>query len=142
MVDEKTIATKMKDGWIKSSMFIEVLATNEEFARSALEKHVEKMSREDQVIIYKKDYGEVKKSDKPPRGVQEAYSAIVQLEMVTESYEKLVYLAMNYGPTSIEILEPEKVVLDGWQAQGIVNSVADMMHKFAAIGVGGVVINT
>ena len=37
---------RLGDGWIKSTMIIEVLAITKEAAESALEKHVEKMEND------------------------------------------------------------------------------------------------
>ena len=47
---------------------------------------------------------------------------------------------MHYGPSSVEIIEPKMVNLKLGEAQGILNSIGDMLHKFVAAGVGGVVI--
>ena len=145
-MDEKDVQEKvkkrMKDGWIKSSMFIEVLAVSEKASRDALDNLLEKMGREDKTFIYKKSFKETKKVDNPLPEVPVGYSSLLEIELLTENYEKLVYLAMNYGPSSIEILEPEKIKLDHWEAQGIVNSIADIIHKFAAMGIGGVVVKT
>ncbi len=141
ITDEK-IAKKMKEGWIKSLMMIEVMAVSKEFAESALKKHIEKMEKEKKTIIYKKDFKETNKVKKPFPNIDVAYSQIVELELITETYEQLVVLAMNYGPSSIEILEPEHIKIDMGEAQGILNSIADVIHKFAARGSGGIIINT
>jgi len=131
-----------KDGWIRSWMMIEVLAVTENAAKSALEKHVEKMRREKKTIIYRKEFHEIKKVEKPIPQIETAYSNVVELELITETYDQLVYLVMNYGPSSIEILEPEKLQIDMGEAQSILNSLAEMIHKFVAAGIGGIVINT
>lgn len=133
---------RMKDGWIRSTVMIEVLASSESAARSALEKHVEKLSKEDKTIVYMRDYKEIQKVDNPTPRIKEAFSNVVELEMVNETYEKLVYISMIYGPSSIEILEPDILRVDAGDAQNILNSVADIIHRFAAAGVGGLVVNT
>jgi hypothetical protein len=139
---EDQVKKKLKDGWIKSWMMIEVLAVDKETTKKSLEEHVKKMEREKKTIIFKKDFKEIQKLENPLPNIEEAYSNVVELELLTENFEKLVYLAMNYAPSSIEILEPEKIHIDMGEAQGIVVSVADMLHKFARAGVGGVVINS
>ncbi len=138
---EEKVKKKLKDGWIKSWMMIEVLAVTEEAAKSALEKHVERMEREDKTIVYKKDFKEIQKVESPQPNIKAAYSHVVELEVLTENYDKLVYLVMSYAPSSVEILEPEYIKMDAGEAQGILNSVAEMLHKFAAAGLGGVMIN-
>lgn len=143
--DEKTmekVKKKLKDGWIKLTMIIEVLAVSSEAAKSALEKHVKSMEEEEGVIIYGKEWQKVREMDKPLPNIEKGFSTMVELEMLTVNYEKLVFLVMNYGPSNIEILEPDPIKLDLGQAQGIVISVADMLHKFAQMRVGGIVVKS
>jgi len=132
---------KLKEGWIQSVMMIEVLAVSEETAKKSLEEHVVKMGKEKRTLISRKDFKEIRKEKSPFPNIEEAYSNVVELEVLTENFETLVYLAMNYAPTSIEILKPEKITLDLGEAQGVVVSVSDMLHKFAKAGAGGVIIN-
>ena len=134
-----------KDNWLRASMMIEVLAKTEEATRSALEQHVESMAKEKMVIMYKKDYSEIQRIENPLRNrpeIKEAFSYLVEVEMAVKRYESLISIVMSYGPSSVEILEPNKLQLDLGEAQGIVNSVGDLMHKFIAAGVGGVVIKS
>ena len=144
-LNEEDVKKRVKDGWIKSWMMIEVMAASEEAARSALEKHVEAMGKEDKTIINKKDFKDIKKVENPlPRNpeIKEAYSNIAEIEILTQNFDRLVYLVMNYGPSAIEILEPEKLSMDAGEAQGILTSIGMLLHKFAAVGVGGVVVKT
>ena len=132
-----------KDGWIRATMMVEILAVTEEAAKHALEKHVEGLSKEKQVMLYKKDFSELTKLQNPlPRNpnIKEAFSQVVDLECAVQRYEDLIQIVMHYGPSSMEILEPGKIKLELGEAQGIMNSLADMIHKFVAAGVGGVVI--
>lgn len=143
-MDDKTrkkIEQRMKDGWIKSIAMIEVLAVNEEAARESLEKHVERMEKEEHSMIIKKDFRKVEKVQNPHPRIKEAYSNVVEVEMITQNYDKLVYMIMAYAPSSVEILEPSHIKLDMGEAQAVLNSVAEMIHKFAAAGLGGVIIS-
>lgn len=135
---------KMKEGWIKAWMMIECLAINPDAAKSALETHVRKMGNEKKIIIYKQDFKKMQELEKPLRGknIEKAYSLVVEIELVSENFETLVFLVMNYGPSALEILEPENLKMDAGEAQGILNSISDMVHRFAAVGAGGVVVQT
>lgn len=135
---------KVREGWIRAWMMIECLAVTPQAAKSALETHVRKMGNEDRIVIYRRDYKKMKEVMKPFRNkdIEKAYSYVVEMEMVSETFEKLVYLVMNYAPSALEILEPENLKMDAGEAQGILNSLSDMVHRFAAVGVGGVVVQT
>lgn len=133
---------KLKEGWIKSTMMIEVLAVTEEAAKESLEKHISRMEKEEKAIIYKKNFKKIDKVKNPIPRIKEAYSNVVELELLTQNYDKLVYMVMTYVPSSVEILEPGHIKMDMGEAQGVLNSIAELIHKFAAAGIGGVIIGT
>ncbi|MBI4019946.1 MAG: hypothetical protein HY367_01330 [Candidatus Aenigmarchaeota archaeon] len=140
---EEKVKKRIKDGWIRTWMMIEVLAVTEEAAKTALQKHVEMMDRETaRSMIYKKHFKEAQKVEKPIPHIESAYSLVVEIEMVAQDFETLAYLVMNYAPSAVEILEPDTVKMDVGEAQGILNSLAEMVHKFAAAGVGGIIVKT
>lgn len=130
----------MRSGGIRSWMMIEVLAVTESAARQALENHLKNMEREKGIIIVKKEFRKPVEVSNPLQNIEKGYSHIVELEAVAKNYESLINIVMNYAPSSIEILEPEKLEMDIGEAQGILNSIADMMHKFARAGIGGVIV--
>jgi hypothetical protein len=132
---------KVKEGWIRSTMMIEVLAVNKDSAKSALEGHVKKMEMVKTSHIYKKDFKGFIEVEKPFPNIDKAYSYVVELEMVSKNFEALIFMVMNYAPSSVEILEPKELKVDIGQAQSTLISISEMMHKFARAGLGGVVIN-
>ena len=135
------VKKKLKDGWIKSWMMIEVIAVNKETADESLKNHLERMKKENKTIIIKEDFKGVQDVENPLPDVEKGYSQVVEIELLTQNYEQLMFLTMNYGPSALEILEPDNIKMDLGEAQGILNSISDMIHRFAAAGVGGVVIN-
>lgn len=142
MATPEEAVKRLRDGWIHSLLMIEVLAVNEEAAVQSLAQHVAKLEKEKQVLVVKKEFKEVRAIEKPLPTVERGYSTLVVLEVLTETFEKLAYLAMIYAPSSIEILHPTKITLDQGEAQGIVVSIAEMIHNFARSGMGGVVIRS
>jgi hypothetical protein len=142
-MDRKTeglIKKRLKDGWIRSSMMIEVLAATKEAAESSLKKHIESLEKEKIAFVYKKDFKDVRESSHPYDRSKKAYSNLVEVELLTPKFESLLVIVMNYGPSSVEILEPETIELNIGEAQGILNSVSEVLHTFAARGVGGVLV--
>ena len=98
------------------------------------------MESDKRVKAYKKDFSEVKKVENPMVGVKEGWSQVIKMEMVAKRFDELVGFVIDFGPSSIEILEPKKFTTEMGEAQMILNSVAEMIHRFAAAGVGGVVV--
>ncbi len=132
---------KMKDGWIKSWMMIEVMAVSEDAAKTALEKHVGKMESEKAAFLYGKKYGEIKDVENPLPNVAKGYSYVVEFEILTQNLDRLMTIVMNYGPSSVEILEPNEIKIPVGEAQGVLNSVSAMMHKFASQS-GGIIVSS
>ena len=142
---EKADKKVSKDGWLRAAMMIEVLAANRDAAKSALEKHVDSLAGHKQVILYKREYSDIEKIENPlPKrpDIKEAYSYVVEVECALHRYEDLIAAVMTYGPSSVEILEPSSLKLELGEAQGIVNTIADMIHKFVAAGVGGIIVKS
>lgn len=134
------VQKKIKNGWIRAWMMIEVVAITPEAAKEALEKHVDKLEKEKKSMIYKKKYHKSDKIKANFANATEAYSLVVEIEMISQDFDHLFFIVLNYAPSSIEILEPEKYVMDAGEAQGILNSLSDILHRFAASRDGGIVI--
>lgn len=132
---------KVKEGWVRSTMMVEVLAITKDAAKNALEKHVKNMEKVKTSSIYKKDFKDFIEVKNPFPNVEKAYSQIVELELVSKSFEALLYLVMSYAPSSVEILEPKELKLDMGEAQSILVTTAEMIHRFARAGLGGVLVN-
>ena len=133
---------KVKEGWIKSWMMIEALAVSEDAVKSALEKHVKKMALEKNVMVSRRDFKKIERIEKPLPNIEEAYSGVVELEVLAQNYDNLVTIVMNYAPSAVEILEPKKISIDAGEAQGILNSLSDLIHRFVGMTRGAVMVDT
>ncbi|MFQ6009691.1 MAG: hypothetical protein ACE5J7_01040 [Candidatus Aenigmatarchaeota archaeon] len=140
MITEAEAREKVDGGWIRAWLAFEALAISEEVTKKSLESLFNKMEADKKVKVYKKDFSEVKKVENPMPGVKEGWSQVINMEMVVKRFDELVNFVIEYGPSSIEILEPKKLITEMGEAQIILNSVAEMIHRFAAAGVGGVVV--
>jgi hypothetical protein len=129
---ENAVKKRLKEGWIKSWVMIEALAVSEDTAKSAIEKLVEKMEGEKNVMVFDKDLKGIKKVEDVNPKIPQAFSQVIEFHMLTPNYDKLVYMIMNYGPSAVEILEPKEIRMDQGEAQGILNSISTMIHRFAA----------
>jgi hypothetical protein len=138
----KLAEKRAKENWIKSTMIIEVLAISKEAAQSALKKHVDKMEEEENTMVLDKRFHETQEVKEPAPHIEKAYSQIVDVDFLTKDFDQLVRVVVSYAPSSIEILEPEKIRMDMGEAQGILNSIAEIIHRFAQAGLGGVMVSS
>jgi hypothetical protein len=136
------VKKRLKDGWLKAWIAVEVVAVTPEAADSSLRKHMEKMGKEEFCLMYKQEFKEPEKVPHPFERGKDAYSQVVEAELVARRFEDLVFLVLNYAPSSIEILEPSEIRLKLGEAQGVLNSISELIHKFALSQAGGVMIST
>jgi hypothetical protein len=141
-MSDDNVQKKLKEGWIKSWMMIEALGITDAAVKSALENHIRKLGLEKNVIIAKKDFKNVEKVKKPFENIKTAYSGVVELEVLTKDYDKLVFIVLNYAPSAIEVLEPKRISMDAGEAQGILNSLAELIHRFVSMTRGGIMVDT
>lgn len=142
---EDKAAKLLAKGWIKAWMLFEAQAAAKNTAQEALKKHLGKMhSNESDVRVLKENFTSIEEMDAPEalkqHGIQKLFSQVAETIVLTRNFEALVNIMMNYGPSVIEVLAPSEIKLTMRDAQNTLASVADMMHKFAAAGLGGMVI--
>jgi hypothetical protein len=139
MITKEAADEKVKEGWIRSWLIFEVLAVNEEVTKSSLESLIARLDDDKKCRLYKKEFGEMKKVEKPMKNIDVAYTLISEVELITKNFDDLVQTVTLYGPAAVEILEPEKINMGCGEAQSILNSISQLIHKFAMTRAGGIV---
>lgn len=139
MISQDQAMEKMEEGWIQVNMFFEVLAINEDAAISSLETIINKIDNEPNAKIFFKKNAEPQRVEKPLKDIEVAYSSSVEIKAVLKRFEDVVHIVIKYGPSAIEIISPKNITMNMGEAQGILNMIAELMHRFAAAGAGGIV---
>lgn len=139
MISKEESDEKVTEGWIRAWMMFEVLAVNEETTRKSLEYLVNRLEKDNRIKMYKKEFGELRRVEKPLPDIDSGYSLTCEVELVSKKFDNLAQTVIEYGPSAIELLEPSKINIDAGEAQSILNSISQIMHQFAAAGAGGIV---
>ena len=129
-----------KGKWFNVWFAIEALAVNKEVVEKSLEEHLEKLEKAKDTFVYDKKFLEAKRVEKPIQGVEEGYSEVVEVKLFTKDMLSLISLVLTYGPSSVEILGPSRKDIRVDEVQNIANLISSIMHRFAASGVGGMII--
>ncbi len=140
-IEEKDVKSKLDNGWLKAWVMIEALAVKEDISKQSLEELAKIIDREQELGIVKKEFKESTKVEKPLPDIPEAYSTVLEMEILAKSYGSLVRFVMNYGPSAIEILEPKNIKLEVGEAQNVLAEISSMIHRFAQAGLGGIVLS-
>ncbi len=61
------------------------------------------------------------------------FTSMFEAEVVAKGFEDLIYLVINYGPSSIELIEPGKFEMKASEAQGVLIDVANMVHAYSQV---------
>jgi len=139
MINEEEANRRVTEGCFKTWFVFEALAINEKVAKESLEILTDRLDKDNRVKIYKRVFGEAKRVEKPLKDIEFGYSVTCEVNLVSKNFDSLAQIVMEYGPSAIEIYEPEKFILKAGEAQTILNSIAYMMHSLAAAGAGGIV---
>ena len=130
---------KVREGWLRASMIFEVLAINEKTTKESLEELINKIEKDSRIKLYKKEFGEIRKVEKPLPNIEFGYSLTCDVELISKKLDDLAQVVSEYGPSAIELLEPLKLNINAGEAQTILNLISSIMHEFAAAGAGGIV---
>lgn len=132
-------------GWIKAWAIFEVQAAVKDVAKTALEAHISKIKSEKALKVVEEKESETEEIDAPEslhqHGIKMLWSRTHEMVVFAKDVEALTNMVINYGPSAIEVLGPEKLTLKMGELQGALASVSDMMHKYAAAGIGGMLIS-
>lgn len=140
MIPKEEANEKISEGWLRIWFGFEALAIAEEVAKKSLESLLEKLEADSRVKVYRKDFSAAKKVENPIEGIKEGWSVVCETDFVAKKLDDVVQIVMEYGPSAAEILEPKEMKLGVGECQNILNGVSDMMHRFAAAGLGGTLV--
>jgi hypothetical protein len=122
---EQEISQKVKEGWIRLKMIIEVAGFPEDHINTSIKTIAEKLDKEKGLItIERTAHNASKVSDK-------VFSAFMELEILSETLTQLMGLVYDYLPSSVEIIEPEDPISDDPQAVTmILNDLLARLHRY------------
>lgn len=135
----------LESGWIKAWLLFEVVAVKKDVAESALKEHIGKLKKEPAIKVFNENFTSTDPIEPAEQfkahGIKETWSQIAEIIILAKDFEALMNMAVTYAPTAIEIVAPGKISMDMRVAQNSLATVTDMMHKYAAAGMGGMLIS-
>ena len=140
-MDLSEIRKKREEGWIDAFFMIETLAIKKDLVENSLKSHIEKLSKVSKIFVYETKFSETKKVQNPLKNIKEAYSQIVDVKLFIKDVPTLINAVILYGPSSVEILGPDKKEFKLGEMQDVSNLLASLVHQFAQSGVGGIIIS-
>ena len=103
---------------------IEVLGFPEEHVREVTEKVIENLKKEEGINIIKE---QINKTEKVK---EKFFSCFVEVEMKIHDFNKLIGFCYNYMPSSLEILDAEKLTIPVRELTFGLNEMLDKFHQY------------
>lgn len=143
-MDKAEVQRLVKKGWIKVWMVFDTQAVDKKLLTELLEMLLAKMRETQSLKVVESSLTKPERikpvAQLEAQGVKKVYSQILEATLLAEDFESLVNATITFGPTAVEILEPEKITISMRQAQNALSSMTEMMHRYAAAGPGGVML--
>lgn len=134
---KEKLANLKEQNWLSIEMTFEVLGVTPEIVKKSLEEHVQKLGQIKTAFVYKTSFSKIEEVKNPTKDVEVAHSQIVEVGLMVKDLKTLMAIAISYGPSSIEVLEPKKLELTMGEIQDVANMVSGILHQIAAAGLGG-----
>jgi len=90
--------------------------------------------------IYEKKFFDIREVKNPMKDVDVAYSYAVTMKLFIKDLYTALTAIMIFGPSSVEVIGPDRKEININEVQDIANNVASLVHQFAAAGIGGMVV--
>lgn len=117
-------------GQINARMIIEAQGKPAEFVSTSLKKLTEKMREMHGVEVYEEKHEPpVETEIKSTQG--KIFSGLADLGVRVKDFETLTTLVIGFGPSSVIILEPDRIEISARELQNIMNDLAGVLHHLA-----------
>ena len=102
-------------------VIVEVAGFPKEHIESVIKRLVEKIKEEEEVL--RSDIFEIKK-------INEFWSTFTEIELVFGGLDHLSKFCFEYMPSSIEVIEPDRFMLDAKDFEDVYNDVLGKLHHY------------
>ncbi|MBI2148076.1 hypothetical protein HYU23_00190 [Candidatus Woesearchaeota archaeon] len=103
---------------------IEVLGFPEEHVKEVTQKVVEKIKSEDRINLINSKISE------PEKVKEKFFSCFAELEMKIHDFSKLLGFCFDYLPSSLEILDTEKITIPAREFHLAISEILDILHNY------------
>ncbi len=116
------IKEKVAEGKIITRVIIEIVGKPKEHIEKALKIVVEKIKEDKDIQIVEEKVFDAEKQE-------EMFNTFAELGILFKNMQTLVGFCFDFMPSSIEILDPEKLSFDSNQFAGLINDLLTKLHQ-------------
>ena len=108
---------------IRIKTILEVLGKPKEFIKERIKDYLKKIKEDENLMIISENISEAKEEE------GEVFSIFAEMEMVIKGMSNLVGFCLDYMPSSIEVLKPEKFDFEQRDFTNFVNDMLAKLHR-------------
>jgi hypothetical protein len=126
--EDLDVEKQVSEGCMHARLYIEVQGNDKEASEKALQRTIfESLALEDPVSLLNVKFYELEKNEE--KGF---YSGVVEIELLFRDFRWFINVVMRYGPSAMEIIEPETVKLNLDEMQSILADVSELSQTFSS----------
>jgi len=127
-LSEKEIRTKIKDkGYIRILIVFELVGTPKDHVETTIKNYMANLKSDSRIEIINEDYADTVEQE------DGMFSTFVEAELLVSSMDVLTWLAINFSPASIEVIEPNQLVFKESVITGWYNDLISKMHEISTV---------
>lgn len=112
---------------IKAKAIIQIMGSPKEHIENSMKLYIDKIDEEYKktIKVLSKEIEEAKEAEDNPG----TFDVFAEIEMEIEGIQELAWWAIDYMPTSIEIIEPDMVQYRSEHLTGFMNDLIEKLHR-------------
>lgn len=122
-------------------MVFEAVGKEKKAVEDSLSDHVESLKTENGVEIEEVEKDTAEEMQDPHEGLDKGFSQVLEMRARFEDFKRATEIVLNYGPTYVQVEEPDVYDMKLKESQQTLQKVATTMHQYAQMGAGGVLIS-
>ena len=112
-------------------MIVEMAGRPAEHLTTELEKHIGALNDIKDVEVYSIKVSKPSKIEMNEENSEDTmWTAFAEADFECENFSRLSEIMFDFMPSSVEVIEPSKVVLDMGDATGLLNNISGRMHRY------------
>lgn len=115
------------EGWIRCIVIFELAGKPKEHIEETLKAYMENIKRDERVALLAEEYADTEEHE------DGMFSTFCETEMLVVNAEVLTWLAINFSPASIEILEPQELRLSSGDLTSWYNDLLSKLHEVSNV---------
>ncbi len=110
-------------------MIVEIAGRPAEHVKAALGKHIEILDKVDDITVHSIKISEPRKIENS----NEMFTCFAEADFEAKSFARLSETMFDFMPSSVEVIEPSKVILSMGEATDLLNNISGRMHRYDEI---------